>query len=118
MPRSVLWLAAALALFTTGNSLVLSVAVLVGSQLTDDPAYATLPLLTQYIGLIAASVPIAHFMMRFGRRAGFILGDIGGFAGALLAIAGIYTQNLFIFLLEHFSQVPQSASRSNTDLQH
>lgn len=43
MPRSVFWLAAALALFTTGNALVLSVAVLIGSQLADDPAYATIP---------------------------------------------------------------------------
>ena len=73
MPRSVFWLAAALALFTTGNALVLSVVVLVGSQLSADPAYSTIPLLAQYIGLILTSVPMAHFMMRFGRRAGFIL---------------------------------------------
>ena len=70
MPRSVYWLSAALALFTTGNAPVLSVAVLIGSQLAEDPAHATIPLLAQYIGLISASVPMAHFMMRFGRRAG------------------------------------------------
>lgn len=97
MPRSVYWLSAALALFTTGNALVLSVAVLIGSQLAEDPAHATIPLLAQYIGLISTSVPMAHFMMRFGRRAGFILGNIGGLAGALLAIAGIYTHNMLLF---------------------
>lgn len=97
MPRSVYWLSAALALFTTGNALVLSVAVLIGSQLAEDPAHATIPLLAQYIGLISASVPMAHFMMRFGRRTGFILGNIGGLAGALLAIAGIYTHNMLLF---------------------
>lgn len=69
MPRSVYWLSAALALFTTRNALVLSVAVLIGSQLAEDPAHATIPLLAQYIGLISTSVPMAHFMMRFGRRA-------------------------------------------------
>lgn len=42
MPRSVYWLSAALALFTTGNALVLSVAVLIGAQLADDPAHATI----------------------------------------------------------------------------
>lgn len=97
MPRSVYWLSAALALFTTGNALVLSVAVLIGSQLAEDPAHATIPLLAQYIGLISTSVPMAHFMMRFGRRTGFILGNIGGLAGALLAIAGIYTHNMLLF---------------------
>ncbi len=102
MPRSVFWLAAALALFTTGNALVLSVAVLIGSQLADDPAYATVPLLAQYIGLIVASVPMAHFMMRAGRRPGFILGNIGGLIGALLAIAGIYAQSMTLFSVGTF----------------
>ncbi|CAG9419865.1 MFS transporter [Providencia alcalifaciens] len=102
MPRSVFWLAAALALFTTGNALVLSVAVLIGSQLADDPAYATIPLLSQYIGLILASIPMAHFMMRFGRRAGFMLGNIGGLTGAIFAISGIYTQSFWLFSLGTF----------------
>lgn len=102
MPRSVFWLAAALALFTTGNALVLSVAVLVRSQLSADPAYSTIPLLAQYIGLILTSVPMAHFMMRFGRRAGFILGNVGGLAGALFAIIGIYSQNLLLFSIGTF----------------
>ncbi|OBU02633.1 MFS transporter [Morganella psychrotolerans] len=102
MPRSVFWLAAALALFTTGNALVLSVAVLIGSQLADDPAYATVPLLAQYIGLIVASVPMAHFMMRAGRRPGFIIGNIGGLIGALLAIAGIYAQSMTLFSIGTF----------------
>ncbi|EUD09443.1 MFS transporter [Providencia alcalifaciens] len=102
MPRSVFWLAAALALFTTGNALVLSVAVLVGSQLSADPAYATVPLLAQYIGLILTSVPMAHFMMQFGRRSGFILGNMGGLAGALFAIIGVYTQSLLLFSIGTF----------------
>lgn len=102
MPHSVYWLSASLALFTTGNALVLSVAVLVGAQLSDDPAYATVPLVTQYIGLILASVPMAHFMLKFGRRAGFILGNLGGLAGAILAIVGIHTQDLFLFSVGTF----------------
>lgn len=55
MPKSVWWLAFSLALFTTGNALVLSVAVLVGEQLAKDPIYSTVPLLSQYIGIISAT---------------------------------------------------------------
>ncbi len=68
MPRSVYWLSVALALFTTGNALVLSVAVLIGSQLADDPAHATIPLLAQYIGLISASVPPSNTALWHWRK--------------------------------------------------
>lgn len=97
MPKSVWWLAFSLALFTTGNALVLSVAVLVGEQLAKDPIYSTVPLLSQYIGLISATIPMAHFMMKYSRKAGFIIGNIGGLIGALLSIAGIYYHNLVLF---------------------
>lgn len=97
MPRSVWWLAFSLALFTTGNALVLSVAVLVGEQLAKDPIYSTVPLLSQYIGIISATLPMAHFMMKYSRKAGFIIGNIGGLIGALLSIAGIYYHNLMLF---------------------
>ncbi|MBI6527890.1 MFS transporter [Proteus vulgaris] len=97
MPKSVWWLAFSLALFTTGNALVLSVAVLVGEQLAKDPIYSTVPLLSQYIGIITASIPMAHFMMKYSRKAGFIIGSIGGLIGALLSITGIYYHNLMLF---------------------
>ncbi|WP_109420033.1 MFS transporter [Proteus terrae] len=97
MPKSVWWLAFSLALFTTGNALVLSVAVLVGEQLAKDPIYSTVPLLSQYIGIISATIPMAHFMMKYSRKAGFIIGNIGGLIGALLSITGIYYQNLVLF---------------------
>ncbi|MCW2256471.1 hypothetical protein M2263_002562 [Providencia alcalifaciens] len=62
MPKTVWWLTIALALFTTGNAIVLSVAVVIGEALSDEPTYSTIPLLSQYIGLIMATIPIAHLM--------------------------------------------------------
>ncbi|EST58828.1 hypothetical protein K151_1620 [Proteus hauseri ZMd44] len=97
MPKSVWWLAFSLALFITGNALVLSVAVIVGEQLAKDPIYSTVPLLSQYIGIISATIPMAYFMMKYSRKAGFIIGNLAGLIGALFAIAGIYYQNLILF---------------------
>lgn len=36
-------------------------------------------------------------MMKYSRKAGFIIGNIGGLIGALLSIAGIYYHNLVLF---------------------
>lgn len=74
MPYSVYGFALAMALFTTGNALVLSSAVLVGEQLAHRPGLATLPLVAQYIGLMLATLPMAHFMAKYTRRLGFLLG--------------------------------------------
>lgn len=102
MPRSVFWLAAAMGLFTTANALVLSVAVLVGAQLSLNPTYATLPLLSQYLGIILATLPMAHLMMRYSRRLGFVLGSLAGLIGASCAIMGITHPNLSLFAIGLF----------------
>lgn len=78
MPKNVWWLAIALALFTTGNAIVLSVAVVIGEKLSIDPTYSTVPLLSQYIGLIMATIPIAYLMQKYSRKLGFILGSFLG----------------------------------------
>lgn len=62
MPKSVWWLAITLALFITGNAIVLSVAVVIGEKLATNPTYATIPLVSQYVGLILATIPIAFLM--------------------------------------------------------
>ncbi|URE79294.1 MFS transporter [Providencia stuartii] len=102
MPKNVWWLTIALALFTTGNAIVLSVAVVIGESLSQDPTYSTLPLLSQYIGLIIATIPIAYLMQKHSRKLGFILGDIAGIIGATLSIIGIIYHHLAYFSLGLF----------------
>lgn len=102
MPRSVWWLATTLALFITGNAIVLSVAVVIGENLATDPKHATIPLLSQYVGLILATIPIAFLMQKYSRRIGFIIGNIGGLIGAGLSIFGVLESNLIYFSLGLF----------------
>lgn len=102
MPRSVWWLATTLALFITGNAIVLSVAVVIGEKLATDPTHATIPLLSQYIGLILATIPIAFLMQKYSRRIGFIIGNIGGLIGAGLSILGVIESNLTYFSIGLF----------------
>lgn len=102
MPRSVWWLTTALALFITGNAIVLSVAVVIGEKLAADPTHATIPLLSQYIGLILATIPIAFLMQKYSRRVGFIIGNIGGLIGAGLSIVGILESSLIYFSIGLF----------------
>lgn len=102
MPRSVWWLTTTLALFITGNAIVLSVAVVIGEKLATDPIHATIPLFCQYIGLILATLPIAFLMQKYSRRVGFILGNIGGLIGAGLSIIGILESSLIYFSIGLF----------------
>ncbi|HBO22394.1 MFS transporter [Providencia sp.] len=102
MPKSVWWLAISLSLFITGNAIVLSVAVVIGESLATDPTYSTIPLLSQYVGLIMATIPIAYLMQRYSRRIGFIIGNIGGLIGAILSIIGVLESNLIYFSIGLF----------------
>lgn len=102
MPKNVWWLTIALALFTTGNAIVLSTAVVIGEALSSDPSYSTIPLLSQYIGLIMATIPIAYFMQKYSRKFGFIFGNIAGMIGAILSILGIIYHNLILFSIGLF----------------
>lgn len=102
MPKSVWWLAISLSLFITGNAIVLSVAVVIGESLATDPTYSTIPLLSQYVGLIMATIPIAYLMQRYSRRVGFIIGNIGGLIGAILSIIGVLESSLIYFSIGLF----------------
>ncbi len=102
MPKSVWWLTIALSMFITGNAIVLSVAVVIGEKLATDPTYATIPLLSQYLGLIMATIPIAYLMQKYSRRVGFIIGNIGGLIGASLSIIGVLESSLIYFSIGLF----------------
>lgn len=72
---------------------------LVGWSLADDKALATLPLALQMVATMAASIPAGIIFARLGRRAGFLMGAAGSFAGALIFAAGIYKADFWLYAL-------------------
>lgn len=102
LPLTVWGLALAQALLTTGNTLLVAVSALIGSQLASHPALVTVPIAAQFLGLIMATLPAAYFMQKYGRKKGFVVGNILGLIGALVAMQGLFGQTLLVFSLGTF----------------
>jgi MFS family permease len=93
----VLSLAQALAM--TGVSIVTLTTGLAGAYLTSNPALATAPMAAQFVATMFATYPAAMFMRRYGRRAGFTLGQCIGLVGAVLSTFALLQQSFTGFLL-------------------
>lgn len=99
MYRVVLLLAGCQALMMSANSLIVSSAPLVGHDLAQDKALATLPLAIQFLASMIMTIPAAHLMRRIGRRNGFRLGASMGLTAALVAALSIQQQYYWGFLM-------------------
>ncbi len=78
---------------------LLSLAVVVGARMTDDPSLATMPLGAFTLGALAASIPASMLMKRLGRRAGFTVGTVFGVVGQGLAAFAVYLGSLPLLCL-------------------
>lgn len=96
MHTQVLLLATAQALFQTASVLVMTVGSLAGAVLSPDPAWATAPIASMFLGTAIGTVPASMWMSRVGRRIGFIAGASLGTLGGLLAAAGIFSGSLLL----------------------
>ncbi|MFC4258157.1 MFS transporter [Marinobacter lacisalsi] len=81
-PKTYLFFAAQSINLTTAVMSV-AMAAIVGSMLSDDPAMATIPYGFQFLFVMLVTYPASWFMSRFGRKAGFLLGNLS------LAVAGV-----------------------------
>jgi MFS family permease len=97
MNRQVILLSLCQALLSSGNILLVSVTPLIGRGLAPSNQWITLPIAMQFIGLMAATIPASLIMQRFGRRRGFIMGNLTGILGAAFAIAALWNQNFTLF---------------------
>lgn len=104
--RNVGVLAACQALLFTNNSTVIAINGLAGKELATaiglGPAYATVPVTSWVIGGAASAMLAAHFMKRFGRRAGFATGALIGMVGALVAALAVYIESFPLLCLGTF----------------
>jgi MFS family permease len=96
MHRQVLLLAAAQALVQTASTLVMTVGGLAGVQTARAHQLATAPIASMFLGTVATIVPASIWMVRSGRRPGFIAGALLGALGGAFAAVGVYSGSLVV----------------------
>lgn len=89
--RNVFLLAACSALLMTGSTLMMLLSSIVGDWLLiEDKALATLPVTAMVVGTLTTTIPASLWMLRVGRRYGFMTGAGFGVIGGLVAALAIY----------------------------
>lgn len=97
MNLQVILLSLCQALLASGNILLISVTPLIGRNLAPSHQLITLPIAMQFIGLMAATIPASLIMHRFGRRRGFIMGNLTGIIGAVFGVFALRSHNFALF---------------------
>ncbi len=100
--RNVLVLVAAQAILGAQLPMIFIVGGLAGKQLAPNACLATLPISLMVIGSMLAANPMSAIMARYGRRAGFVLGTIGGALGGGISAWGLAIASFPLFLLGAF----------------
>ena len=98
--RKNVWvLVAAQAILGAQLSMVFTIAGLAGQTLASNPCWATLPISVMVIGSMLTATPLSAFMQKYGRRAGFAVGAVGGMIGGAVGAWGLITHSFLAFLI-------------------
>jgi MFS family permease len=97
--RSVLQLALAQAVMMSVNTLMISSAAIIGSQLAPSKAMATLPLALYFVAVMLTTIPASMLMGKLGRKPGFLLATVIGLGGGGCGVLGIYGESFVLFCL-------------------
>ena len=100
--RNVYVLVASQAILGAQLPMIFTIAGLVGQSLAPNACWATLPISLMVIGSMLTATPLSSFMGRHGRRAGFVIGTIGGSLGAIFGSLGLYYSSFGLFLVGAF----------------
>ncbi|UPW17176.1 MFS transporter [Agarivorans sp. TSD2052] len=90
------------ALLTTGNILLVAVTGLIGQEIAPSAVWTTFPVAMQFLGLMLATIPASLIMGVTGRKKGFVLGNLIGISGAILAIFALTQQSFSLFCCATF----------------
>ena len=99
MNRTVVQLTLAQAVMISVNTLMVSSAAIIGSQLALNKALATLPLALYFVAVMTTTIPASMLMGAVGRKPGFLLATLIGLAGGGCGVLGIYRESFTLFCL-------------------
>ena len=96
--RNVAVLIFAQAILGSQMPMIFTVGGLAGQSLASNACFATLPISMIVLGSMITASPLSNLMQKLGRRFGFFIGAIGGFAGGTIGAVGLATGSFSIFL--------------------
>jgi MFS family permease len=83
---------------------------LAGQSMASNVCFATLPISMIVFGSMTTAPWMSHFMQRFGRQAGFILGSAAGGLGGLICAYALQQSSFTLFLAgSYFTGIYMSA---------
>jgi hypothetical protein len=97
--RNVAVLVAAQAVLGAQMPLIFTVGGLAGLMIAPSPALATIPISLIVFGSMTTAPWLSALMQRYGRRLGFVVGAMGGAAGAGVATWGLWVDSFALFLI-------------------
>ena len=97
--RNVAVLVAAQAILGAQGQLIFTVGGLAGLMIAPSPALATIPISLIVFGSMTTAPWLSALMQRYGRRLGFVVGAMGGAAGAGVSAWGLWIDSFALFLI-------------------
>lgn len=96
--RNLLLLTTCQLISATGSIVMITLGGIIGSGLTGNPAWATLPVSIVVVSLAATTVPATFLMRAIGRRRGFALASLSSAIAMLLAAYALSTTSFIVFI--------------------
>ena len=97
--RNVAVLVSAQAILGAQMPLIFTVGGLAGLMIAPSPALATIPISLIFFGSMTTAPWLSALMQRYGRRLGFVVGAMGGAAGAGVSAWGLWIDSFALFLI-------------------
>jgi len=83
----------------TGSIVIVTLAGIIGAQLSDDPAWSTLPVSMTVVAVALTTVPATLLMQAIGRARGFALASLSAVVAVCVATAAIHYESFSLFVL-------------------
>ncbi len=97
--RNVWVLVAAQAFLGAQMPMLFTIGGLAGQTLASNLCFATVPISMVVLGSMLTATPLSLFMQKYGRKAGFALGAMGGASGAAIGAYALLISSFPLFLL-------------------
>jgi predicted MFS family arabinose efflux permease len=83
----------------TGSFVMVALGGIIGSTLTQDLAWATLPVSMMVVAVAATTIPATLLMRRLGRRAGFSIASLSAAMALIVATLALSQQSFALFIV-------------------